>query len=335
MDQENDKTGWFRRLKGLKEKILNRDFAVFTFFLFLSAFLWYLNALSKDMTGRLVFPARYVSMSDNRALVNELPDKLTLTVSGPGYSILKNRLRANKPPLPVDLGRVNHKVTRDDSRYEFYILTYALREDFSKKLRDEFEIMTIDPDTIYFEFDRVAKKTVPVRPVVDVTTMKQYMVYGQIICTPDSVEISGPRTMIDTINEIRTRPEKVTGVNTTVYLNPGVETIKKVNISHKKIEITIPVEQFTEAVKEVPVTLLNVPDSGTIRLFPDKVKVYCNVAMKDYNALLASPVEAISDLRGVDIRVTEKLNITLRNVPSYATMVRHNPTEIEYIFEKK
>jgi len=335
MDQENERSGWLGKLKDLKEKILNRNVAVFSFFLLLSGFLWCLNALNKDLTGRLVFPARYVNLPDNRALVNELPDKLTLTVSGTGYSILKGRLRANKPPLPVDLGRVNHKITRDDSRYEFYILTYGLREDFTRNLRGEFEIMTIDPDTISFKMDRVVKKTVPVRAMVDVTTMKQYMVYGEVVCVPDSVEISGPRTMIDTIIEVRTRAEKVSEVMSTVNLNLNIETIKKISVSHKKIEVTIPVEQFTEAVKEVPVILLNVPDSGIIRLFPDKVKVYCNVAMKDYNAFIASPLEAVTDLKGVDIRVAEKLYITLRNTPSYATMVRHNPSEVEYIFEKR
>lgn len=335
MDQENEKFSWSRRLSGLREKLLNREVAVFGFFLLLSFFLWFLNTLSKDMTGRIVFPARYVNLTDNRALVNELPERIILTVTGPGYSILKNRLSGNKPPLPVDLARVNHKITRDDSRYEFYILTYGLREDFSRKLRDDFEILSVEPDTIFFEFDRIARKKVPVNPSVEVSTMKQYMVYGRIKCQPDSVEISGPRAIVDTITEVVTKPEKLLQVNKNMTLNMNIESIKKVNISHKKIEVTIPVEQFTEAVKEVPVMLLNVPDSGTIRLFPDKVKVYCNVAMRDYNSLLESPIEAISDLRGVNIRVTEKLNITLRNVPDYATMVRHNPKEVEYIFEKR
>lgn len=335
MDQENETTGWSLRLLQLREKLLNREVAVFSFFLLLSAFLWFLNALGKDMTGRIIYPARYVNLTDNRALVNELPDKIVLTVSGPGYSILKTRLRSNKPPLPVDLSRVNHKVTRDDQRYEFYILTFGLREDFRRKLRDEFEIMSVEPDTIFFEFDRLSKKMVPVIADLDVTPLKQYMIYGAITCNPAMVEISGPRTLVDTINAVYTRAEKVSQLNMTQTRTISIESVKKISISEKKVEVTIPVEQYTEAVKEVPVSLFNVPDSGTIRLFPDKVKVYCNVAMRDYNAFMASPVEAYSDLHGIDIRVTEKLQIALRNVPAYANMVRHNPQEVEYIFEKR
>jgi hypothetical protein len=59
------------------------------------------------------------------------------------------------------------------------------------------------------------------------------------------------------------------------------------------------------------------------------------VAMKDYNLFFESPIEAYTDLKDVDIRVTENLKISLRNVPSYINTVRHNPQEVEYIFERR
>jgi hypothetical protein len=335
MDQETFREKISRRVLYIRAKLLNREVAVFGFFLLLAFILWFLNTLDKDLTGRIIYSARYINLSENRSLVNELPDKLTLTVKGPGYSIIKNRLMSNKPPLPVDLSKVNYTVTRDDQRYEFYILTYGLRTDIARRLRDEFEIISINPDTIYFEFDRLVKKMVPVIPVVEVVPEKQFMLYGLITSVPDSIMISGARTIVDTINAVYTKPDRVLQAKSNISLNLSIEPIKKIEFSSKKVTVNIPVEQFTEAVKDVKVILLNPPDSGLVRLFPDKVKVYCNVAVKDYNALLASPIEAYSDMKGIDIRSTEKLNVSLRNIPLFASSVRHNPREVEYIFEKK
>ncbi|MBS0011360.1 MAG: YbbR-like domain-containing protein [Bacteroidales bacterium] len=336
MDRDEDKLkgSLSGRLGSIRHKIVNRDVAVFSFFLILSFFLWFLNALGKDMTGTISFPAHYINISRDRALVSDLPDRISLTVRGAGYSILKHKLISNKPPLQIDLGKVNHRVIRDDQRYEYYILTFALREDFRRRLREEFEIMAVTPDTIHFAFEMIASKSVPVKPDVEAVTQKQYMIYGLITSNPDSVVISGPATVIDTIEAVSTKHWKIDQISATTTVSLQLEAVRTVDFSEKKVEVTIPVEQFTEAVREVPVTVINRPSEGTIRLFPERIKIYCNVALRDYNRFMASSIEAVTDMMDVDIRNTEKLEISLRNTPSYVSSLRFAPAEVEYIFEK-
>lgn len=333
-DEDNQKTGLSGRLSSLRKKIVNRDVAVFSFFLVLSFFLWFLNALGKDMTGTINFPAHYINISRDKALVSDLPENISLTVRGPGYSILKHKLISNKPPLQIDLAKVSHRVTRDDQRYEFYILTFALREDFRRRLREEFEIMAVQPDTIHFAFDLIASKSVPVKPDVQAVPQKQYMLYGLVTSKPDSVVISGPATVIDTIDAVSTKPWRTEQISATTTVSLQLESMKNVVFSEKRAEVTIPVEQFTEAVRELPVNVLNKPADGTIRLFPERIKVYCNVALRDYNRFMASSIEAVTDMVEVDIRNTEKLKVSLRNVPSYVSSLRFAPAEVEYIFER-
>lgn len=333
-DTDNPKSRLSEKLSSIKHKIVNREVAIFSFFLILSFILWFLNALGKDMTGNINFPAHYINLSRERALVSDLPGQISLTVRGPGYSILKHKLASNKPPLQIDLGKVNPRVTRNDQRYEFYILTFALREDFRRRLGKEFEIMAVSPDTIYFVFDMISSRKVPVKPMVVAIPQEQYMVYGPIICEPDSVEISGPASVIDTLHFVSTRPYRADQINSSATLSLQLETLGNVVYSTKKVNVTIPVEQFTEAVREVPVTILNIPADGIIRLFPDRIKVYCNVALRDYNGFMLAPLEAVADMKGVDIRNSEKLKVDLRNIPLYVSSVRFAPAEVEYIFER-
>lgn len=324
-----------QRISGYKKRLVTREVAVFSFFLLLSFVFWFLNALSKDISGKTDYPVRYINFPKERVLVNELPDHLKLTINGAGYSILKKKLGGGKTPLLIDIEKVSHEVTRDDDIYRFYLLTYRLRESFSRQIRADFEISYVHPDTIFFEFDYIDFKSVPVVVDIDVNTQRQFLIHGDISCVPDSVTISGPRSMLDTIYDVKTKFFKFEQLNQTSVKNLALEVVPKTGLSEKKVEVTIPVEQCTEVVKEIPITILNEPDTAMIRLFPDRISVQCIVALSDYNKVMDAPFDAVVDLGNVDFRVTNKLRVELINFPDFASQVRYNPQVVEYLIEKK
>ncbi|MEA1885649.1 MAG: CdaR family protein [Bacteroidota bacterium] len=333
--EENSKESLKRIYRKLKEKLFNRNVAVFSFFLLLSFIFWFINALSKNITGSVNFPVRYINFPENLALVNELPDKLSLEMKGPGYSVLKARISGNKTPLVIDVNNSGLSVKDEETELEFYIYSYNLRESFSRQVRSDFDINSITPDTINFIFDKVIRKKVPVRPDVKVNTQRQFMINGNIASDPDSVEISGPRAVIDTIDHVKTEYHEYNQVNEEISRNINIESIRKVGISHKKAEITIPVEQFTEEIIEVPVVILNEPDTAIVRLFPDMVNVHFNIALSDYNRIQEIPLEAVVDMKGINVRTIERLTVELVKLPDFISNVRYNPKQVEYIIEKK
>ncbi|MFO7850882.1 MAG: CdaR family protein [Bacteroidota bacterium] len=333
--EENSKKSLERIYRKLKEKLFNRDVAVFSFFLLLSFIFWFINALSKNNTGSINFPVRYINFPENLALVNELPDRLSLEVVGPGYSVLTARISGNKTPLVIDVNNAGLSVKDRETELEFYIYSYNLRDAFSRQIRSDFDINSITPDTINFVFDKVIRKKVPVRPDVKVNTQRQFMINGNIVSDPDSVEISGPRAVIDTIDHVKTEYHEYNQVKEEITRNINIESIPKVGISHKKTEITIPVEQFTEEIIEVPVRILNEPDTAKVRLFPDMVNVHFNIALDDYNRIQEIPLEAVVDMHGIDVRKVERLTVKLVKLPDFISNVRYNPKRVEYIIEKK
>ena len=324
-----------QKISGYKKRLVTREVAVFSFFLLLSFIFWFLNALSKDITGKTDYPVRYINFPEERALVNELPDNLQLTLDGAGYSILKKKLGGGKTPLVIDLKKVSYEVTRNDDLYMFYILSYGLRDSFSRQIRADFEISNVFPDTIYFEFDQIVSRSVPVIADIDIDTQRQFFVHGDIIISPDSVEISGPRSILDTIFDVRTKFFRFEQLNQPAVKNLTLEVVPKISLSEKRVEVTVPVEQFTEYIMEIPITILNEPDTAMIRLFPDKVSVQCIVALSDYNKIKDAYVDAIVDLEGIDFRVTDKLGVELQNLPDYVSQVRYNPQIVEYLIERR
>lgn len=319
----------------VKKKLFNRNLAVFTFFLLLSFFFWFINALSKNLTGSVNFPVRYTNFPEDLALVNELPDKLSLEVHGPGYSVLKARIGGNKTPLVIDVKNSGLSDWDDNSDLEFFIYSYNLRESFLRQIRSDFEINSVTPDSIYFVFDKVMRKKVPVKPDIKVNPMKQFMIIGDIVADPDSVEISGPGSLIDTIEYVLTKYHEYSQVNENITRNVDIEPISKVGISHKKVEITVPVEQFTEEVIDIPVRILNKPDTADVKLFPNMVNIQFNIALSDYNRIQEIPLEAVVDMKDLDVRRVERLTVELVNLPVFIKNVRYYPKQVEYIVEKK
>jgi len=308
---------------------------VFSFFLLLSFIFWFLNALSKDMTGMIDYPVRYFNFPENRALVNELPDYLRLQVNGPGYSIVQAKIGGHRGHLNIDLDKASIKVQEDRAKLRFYILSYSLREQLSDQLRTDFSVFSIEPDTIHFEFDLISKRVVPVVPDIEISTQRQYFVHGDILCSPDSVEISGPATIVDTIKAVYTKYHSFSQLNKNETRILGLKSISKISFSERRTEVNIPVEQFTEAVLEIPVIGLNIPDTVNIRFFPDIVTLQCIVALSDYNNIKDSPIEAVVDLKDMDLRASNRLKLTLNKLPDFASQVRINPQYVEYLIERK
>lgn len=318
-----------------KAKFLNRNVAVFSFFLLLSFIFWYINALGKNITGSVNFPVRYINFPENLALVNELPDRLSLELEGTGYSILRARISGNKTPLIIDVDNAGLSVKNNENELEFFIYSYNLRESFLRQLRSNFQINSISPDTINFVFDKVISRIVPIEPDIKLNLQKQYMVNGNIAAEPDSVEVTGPRSIVDTIQSVQTEYHEFNQLNQPVIRNLEIVPIKKVSLSYRKTEVTIPVEQYTEEIIDLRIKVLNRPDTADVRLFPDMISLQFNIALSDYNRMQDIPVEAVVDMKDLDVMKVDRLKIELRNLPPFISGVRYNPKQVEYIIEKK
>jgi len=326
---------WLISLTGKTGSSANRDVMVFAFFLFLSFVFWFLNSLAKDMEAEIPYPVRYINLPKDRVLVEDLPSRLNLYLKGPGYSILKLRIAGSRKPVVIDISSVSYRRVPGSRTLSYYIITSGLVPRITGQLRADCQINSIKPDTLFFAFDRIISRSVPVSPDIEINTERQYFIRGSVIIEPDSVTITGPRYILDTIQAVRTRPGRLTGLNETVRKNFRLVTPGDYTLSEKRVSVTIPVEQFTEAELEVPVKIINLPDTIDIKIFPDAVTIKCHVALSDYKKITGIPFEVVADLRKTDLNKSQKIPIEVRNVPSFVSSLRVLPPEVDFIIEKR
>ena len=142
------------KLSTKEKNVITRDAVVFAFFLLLSFIFWYLNSLEKEIEGDLRYPVKFINLPKQR-VIDEDPVRLNFFLKGPGYLILKLKVTGRKPPVVIDLSKVNYKRIPNSKDPDYYIVTSALAKSFTVQLRSGCEITYIKPDTLFFTIEKM------------------------------------------------------------------------------------------------------------------------------------------------------------------------------------
>lgn len=293
-----------------------------------------MNALSKNYTTNISYPIRYRNFPEDKTLIGEPPDELILKVNAHGYTLLRHKMGTRYVPIvfSVKSFTLNRTGNPDSSRY--FIETRYTREYITRQLSSEFEIIEIKPDTIFFPFADVLSKKVPVTLKASYKLGKQLVFKSPPKITPDSIRISGPEYIIDTIRNTQTRETDLGMINSSTTETLGIKRLENLIYETTRVEIQFEIEKFTEKTLSVPVRVLNLPDSLNIKLFPPKISVVCQVGLSKFENLQSSMMRAEVDYNQVKEQNTDKMTVKLENVPSYIKSFTYSPKTVEYLIEK-
>ncbi len=321
--------------KDISRKVtLNGRLLIYFFFLVLSVIFWFLSALNKEYNTDLYYPVRFIRFPEGKALINDVPERLLLNVKSQGYTLLKYKLKARLSPIVFDVNSFSLNTVPGKSASYVYILTEFAVEKIQQQMTSEIEILSISPDTLIFRFSDKVNKLISVLPDIQVSFQKQFMQVGPTLVKPDSVKVSGPASVLDTLRHILTEHAIFTGVNTSI--NEPVKLVKSVNLSYSiyEVSINIPVDKFTEAAFNIPIEVVNVPDSLNIKTFPASVEITYQVGLSDYENINQHMFRVEADFLSIEKNIGTKLQVNLVKSPEFVKAIQYYPKNVEYILEK-
>jgi predicted nucleotidyltransferase len=315
-----------------KKITLNRRVLTFFFFLLLSVLFWFLTAMNREYTTSISYPVRYIRFPEKKVLVNDIPDRLELTVNAGGYTLLRNKLKSRIDPIIFDVNSFSLNTVLGDPS-TLYILTSYAKDRIAKQL-SEIEILNISPDSLFFQFADKASKKVPVEPDLDISFEKQYMQVGPYLVEPDSVTISGPEMIIDTIKAVATKEVIMSDANRSFDMELEMQPLHKVEFDPFEVWIQVPIEKFTEASLKVRIEVINMPESLLLRPFPPAITVSCQIGLSAYETLNEHLFRAVIDYAEVGNMLGNKLQVRIIKMPVYIQAVNFTPKSVEYIVER-
>ena len=284
-----------------------------------------------SLKNKYVYTAKtvlvYKNFPQKRAFHALQSDTVDLQVEGTGWQLLFARLRINPQSIAISLEKLNSRN---------FILFSEQLYNVNKQLESSQKIISVRPDTLYFDFSERTVKRVPVKLVSDFTFAKQYDISSDIELVPEYVTLSGPEEELEKIkywatDTLRLKDLQRTAVSRVTTLG---NRMKNVNIFPASIEVKVPVDEFTEKTIELPVTVINNKEYYDIKLFPKKVKVTFLVALSKYQTINENFMDAVVDIDDWKIRKHSQLRVTLSRFPDYCRLIRISPDKVDFIIEK-
>ncbi len=318
--------------------VVNQKVIIFCFCFFISFIFWALIKLSENYITTITYPVNYTNFPDDKINANDLPNKLKLKVSAKGFDIVKYKFSSTFIPIKLDISELEFQYKDKDSTLN-YILTNNLLQILNnqlseKKIIQNIDVIDISPDTIFFEFTPVDEKKIPVGLNADITFLKQYMLKDKISITPDSVTITGPKNMIDTMFYAETEFLSLKDLKQTYSSDVKLVLIKKVIYSSEKVKVDVPVEEYTEKKITVPILVINVPDSLKMKIFPNELNINYLIGFSSYNKVDEGNFEVYVDYFDIEKSFTQKIKVKIKNSPTQIKSFDYSPASVEYIIEK-
>jgi hypothetical protein len=322
-----------RIIKKLKSIKLNQNLLVFGFFLLISSFFWFLNALNREYYADITVPVTYTNLPENKLVAGPLAKQLDVKITAFGHEVM-NYKTSSINSAEINLSKHSlHSIPGEEGK-RYYILTSTIQEEVANVLGPDVEIKKIEPDSLIFRLEDVVSKKVPVRSNLQIAFKKQYMIKEGIKINPDTVKIRGVKSSLDTIKYILTDSLKLDEVEDSVNIMVDLIGVPGIELTPQMVNCIAPVEKFTELSFNLPINVVNVPKGYSVKLFPATAKVTCNVGFSKYQSVYREQFSLIADLAGFEDDAGSRLRIKLVSIPDNISNIRIHPQSIDYIIEK-
>ena len=313
---------------------LNKRLAAILVCFSIAAIFWFLIALSKEYSTSLSFPIFYINLPGQKVVVNDLPSSILLNVKTSGFKILAYHFKKEKVRIQIDVdSRIGKSAKQADDIMVIPTKTFAA--DFNDQLGPEINILNFVPDSIVFNFSFKSVRRVPVKADLIIRFEKQYDSIGHPEFHPDSVNISGPASLVNSTDFISTEPVKLEKIKEQVTQNVRLVSNRLLSLSDTVVKLILPVEKFTEENMEIPVNPVHVQKGYLLKTFPDKINVRYLVALSKYNLVNESSFAAVVDAAKITDPNVNKLNVEIISAPAFVKSIAIEPEKVEYILSKQ
>lgn len=250
----------------LKTVHAGRPYKVYATVFLLALAFWVVVKLNKDYNYTVEIPLKVILNSDEKWLKYPTPQKVRAEFLGRGMDLLQ--LNFTQPVYEIDLSEEQGKFTLNLSEHWEYV---KLPEDLDVKVNS-----IMSPHEITFEFDKRSQRKIPVTVQTRVKTRDGFtLVSGR--ARPDSVLVTGPASLVDTLTHLKTLEKSYTDVDRSFS---DVLEIKKnrrfyYRCQPPSVDVEYDVQRLAEKhISDVAVKVINSPQKLEVVPLPSTATVY-------------------------------------------------------------
>ena len=240
--------------------------------LVLACFLWLYVALTGTFTDDIECRIVPVNLNPGKTLASPLRETITVNITGSGIDLLwlhlfwKSDLKFN-----LDLSTISRY-------YELPVKDYLSWITVPRGFEDVIAVNNIVyPDNITVELDDLDSLLVPVRENNLLITVEEgYVKIGKTYFQPDSVLVTGPRSIVAGMHEILTEIQSFENKSKNFSETIALEKLQSsvISYSYDEVKMTADIQKIvSREITNVPIMILQKPPRYSVEFKPSSLTI--------------------------------------------------------------
>lgn len=288
-----------------------------------SILLWTFVSFSGEFSISLNIPTEVIDVPENLSVSSISANEVSISLKGQGWQLAQHTLGRNPKffiQSPSSPGKVNYT-----TRNMLYLNSW---------LSSTLQLAEIHPEKITVKVEEKISKKVEIVPTISLSFKPGYGIVSKLKTVPDSVVISGPKSILDPITSINTKGVGFTDIEKGKVIKLQLEKQPYVEMSFDDCEVIFDVQKIVDKTfTELIVNTNNIPSRYDLILSPSKINITLRGGLellsktKDENInIFIDFDQAINDTNGY---VEPQIDI-----PAFTSIVDIKPKRLEYIIKK-
>jgi YbbR domain-containing protein len=277
------------KIKNNLRRFLAENIRVKLFSLFCAAFLWCYVVIENSYEYIVPIPVRAVRQAEGWIFSEPLPRSVPVRFRGPGRMLLNLLFRERY--LEIDL----------NNRTDEFTITLSL-----SMLRgippnsDLIPVRMLGPDQLRIHLDQFMHKEIPVTPSLTIIPVDGFIQVGPIRIQPDSVSVSGPRTLIRNLHSISTQSKLLKNVLKKVEgkIDLEIAGVPRISFSTDQVRFAADIQMLHEEwLQDIPVHVIHAPADVQVQAIPSTLSLRIQGGVELIKRLKKEEVWAVIDFQ--------------------------------------
>jgi YbbR domain-containing protein len=288
-----------------------------------SVLLWVFVSFSGEFSITLNLPTQVIDVPENHSVSSVSANDVSISLKGQGWQLAQYTLGRDPKffiPSPTKVGE-KEIPTRNVLHANSWLST-------------SLQLAEITPGKIKVHLEQTISKKVKVMPVIALSYKPGYGLVSPITIEPDSVLVTGPKSLVDEVNIINTEGRGLTNLEDRSSVIFGIKPLKYIKIDATECKVNFDVQKIVDKTfEELVIGTKSIPSRYELILSPTKL-----------NVVLRGGISQLSKLKNDDLNVYVKFEQAINDtngaieptieIPEFTSIIDIKPKRLEYIIKK-
>ena len=297
---------------------------MFISFVALSFVIWFFRKFSKEYQEEIKMKIELIDIPKSYIISSVSDSILNLNLNATGFQFLHYYFLDN-----------TIKISFQNAVYKNNTGSLEIASEFNK-LQDQLlgdpEILSFFPSKIEINYQSEFSKKVPIAfPKFNldigysITNLSLY---------PDSIIVTGPKNLLADVNHVDLNYKNGSTLKSNFFDKiPIKQGENELNYNIKEVDVEVTIDLFSEKILNIPISVLNLPKSKVLKLFPSQVELVFSSSINNLKKIRPSDFKVGFNFDSID-KQKNTTEIKLLKSPLGAKNVRLNSQDIFFLIRE-